>query len=342
MEHIKLIIVKICEKYRLGKVKSTPALVTGGLLHKMYHVVTDSGEYAIKALNPDIMQRAEALNNMIHSERISNALKDKINLIAAKEFDGQHVIYCDEYYFMIFDWLEGKSLFAEDITEKHCEKIGFELGKIHAANIHIDGLETDNEARELFMWENLLREAEKQNADYAGLISENLSKLKQWGRQVISCFKELSKHQVISHRDLDPKNVMWKDNKPFIIDWEAAGYVNPFQELAEVINYWCVGCTGRYDDIKMSMLMNGYVKSMSIHDVNWETVLNCSYDSMLGWLEYNLKRALGLEGVRAEDKKEGKAQIIVTISELNKYSEKQEELKEWLYRQKSRELYRMV
>lgn len=62
MEHIKLIIVKLCEKYRLGKVKSTPALVTGDLLHKVYHVVTDSGEYAIKALNPDIMQRAEALN----------------------------------------------------------------------------------------------------------------------------------------------------------------------------------------------------------------------------------------------------------------------------------------
>lgn len=55
-----------------------------------------------------------------------------------------------------------------------------------------------------------------------------------------------------------------------------------------------------------------------------------------------MKRALGLEGVGAEDKKEGKAQVIETISELNKYSEKQEELKEWLYRQKSRELYSMV
>lgn len=59
---------------------------------------------------------------------------------------------------------------------------------------------------------------------------------------------------------------------------------------------------------------------------------------MLGWLEYNLKRALVIEGARAEDREEGKAQVIATISELNKYSERQEELKEWLYRQKAYEL----
>lgn len=327
---MELLLGKLCEKYKLGKMNGTPYLVTGGLLHKMYHVVTDSGEYAVKMLNSDIMKREDALNNMIHSEQISNALKEKIDLIAAKEFDGNHVILFNEIYYLIFDWFEGKSLFADNITEKHCEQIGLALGKIHDANIHIDGLEPACEARKLFGWEYLLDEAEKQNADFAGIIRDNISKLMQWDRQVVGSFKELSKQQVISHRDLDQKNIMWKDNRPFIIDWEAVGYVNPFQELVDVINYWCVNSLGKYDYDKITKLMTGYTGSMSIKNVNWEVILNCSYDGMLGWLEYNFKRALALEGAGTKDKEEGKVQIAATILELNKCSERQEELKEWL------------
>lgn len=333
MENVELIIGNLCEKYRLGRIIKPISLVTGGLLHKMYHIVTDNGEYAVKILNPDIMKRDGALNNMIHSEQISNKLKNKINLIAAKEFDGNHVILCDEYYFMIFEWFEGKSIFADDITENHCEQIGVALGKIHKADIHIEGLQPECKPRELFCWEDLLDEAEKQKADYSVIIRDNLSRLKEWDRQSADSFKELSKRQVISHRDLDQKNVMWKDNKPFIIDWEAAGYVNPFQELVEVINYWCVNSLGKYDNNKLSKLMKGYAhaQSMNITGVNWETILKCSYDGMLGWLEYNLKRALGLAGAREKEREEGKTQLAATILELNKCSERQEELKEWLY-----------
>lgn len=106
MENVELIIGKLCGKYRLGRVIKPPLAVTGGLLHKMYRVATDKGEYAVKILNPNIMKRDNVLNNMIHSEQISNELKNKINLIGAKEFDSKRVIMLDEYYFMVFEWLE--------------------------------------------------------------------------------------------------------------------------------------------------------------------------------------------------------------------------------------------
>lgn len=48
----------------------------------------------------------------------------------------------------------------------------------------------------------------------------------------------MRKCQVISHRDLDPKNVMWDGMNPYLIDWEAAGPVNPYQEFLEVALYW--------------------------------------------------------------------------------------------------------
>lgn len=39
-------ITELCMKYELGKIIEELKLVTGGLMHKMYHVSTDQGEYA--------------------------------------------------------------------------------------------------------------------------------------------------------------------------------------------------------------------------------------------------------------------------------------------------------
>ncbi len=47
---------KLCKIYNLGNLKREPEMVTGGLMHKMYHVSTDQGEYAIKLLNHRIFQ----------------------------------------------------------------------------------------------------------------------------------------------------------------------------------------------------------------------------------------------------------------------------------------------
>ena len=55
-----------CENYGLGGVLALRP-VSGGLLHKMYRVETTSGIYAVKVLNPEIMQRPTALQNTVNS-----------------------------------------------------------------------------------------------------------------------------------------------------------------------------------------------------------------------------------------------------------------------------------
>lgn len=83
---------EVCEAYGLGNVTVELQSVSGGLLHTMYRVETESGVYAVKVLNPEIMQRPTALRNMIHSEKVSHALENVVPLVAAKEFDGAHVM----------------------------------------------------------------------------------------------------------------------------------------------------------------------------------------------------------------------------------------------------------
>jgi Ser/Thr protein kinase RdoA (MazF antagonist) len=321
---------KFCEKYNLGSPSEEPVMVTGGLMHKMYRVVTEKGRYAIKVLNPDIMQRPDALQNMIQSEIISHRLRDIVSLVAAKSFGGEHVVRFEGHYYLVFDWLEGSSVFAPEITVEHCRQIGNALGKIHAADITVPGIKKEQGGREVYAWNMFLEEAEKQKEECYRILKDNLSNIIQWDKEVTESQTELLRNQVISHRDLDPKNVMWKSGRAYIIDWEAAGYVNPYQELVEVLNYWISDGEGRYDRQKFVALMQAYAENMNIGSVNWEEVLKCSFDGMLGWLEYNMKRTLGLEGSSNLDKQEGRKQVIGTINELKRYQEQTDILRCWI------------
>lgn len=326
MENIE----KLCQSYHLGKLKGEPEMITGGLMHRMYHVSTDQGEYAVKLLNPDIMKRPEALQNMINSETVSNALKDVVPLVAAKCFDGKCIIELDGSFYVIFDWIEGKSVFVPDISESHCAQVGRILGRIHAANIKVDSIEKSRDIRGVYDWKLLLEKAEQCNDECYSVLQENLVDIMRWDNQVVSSLPEVSQNQVSSHRDLDPKNIMWKNDKPCVIDWEATGYVNPFQELIELLNYWISDETGKYNKAKFDAMMQAYTESMDIRNVNWDAVMDCSFDGMLGWLEYSIKQALGMEGSEAKDRQEGMQQTKGTILELKKYENQIEQLKEWM------------
>ncbi len=332
---------RLCVKYQLGQLVNDPELITGGLLHKMYYVRTSQGEYAVKWLNPDIMKRPEALRNMINSEIIANELKKRVPLVAARRFQENSVIEDEGHYYMVFDRLEGVSVFAPEITRRHCEQIGRILGKIHSANIQVDSMEKIETVREVYDWNRYLELAKEQNSECYLVLKEHVSDIMHQDTVVVDSLGEVLKHQVISHRDLDPKNVMWKNSQPYVIDWESAGYVNPYQELVEILNYWITEQDGNYSKEKFEALFEAYKENMTVSQVNWGSILNCSADGMLGWLEYSVKRALGIEGTGAGEREEGLRQTKGTLAELRKYEAQMVQLKNWLeeYNQKRWSVY---
>ena len=328
---MKEVIERFCNIYGLGESVAAPKKVSGGLLHNMYRVDTETGCYAVKILNPEIMQRPAALQNMINSEKVSHELKDVVPVVAAKDFNGNHVVELDGLWFMVFDWMEGASVFAPDITSEHCAKIGELLGKIHSADVKIEGMEQPEEVRTVFEWEKLCMAMKCREQGCVSALNEFLPELLELDKEVVHALKISSSHQVISHRDLDPKNVMWQNGKPYIIDWEAAGYVNPFQELVEVINYWITETDGSYNYEKLATLMEAYRVFKDVRFVDWDTVLLRSFDGILGWLEYNVRRAAGLLGNDEADREEGSKQVEGTIAELKRQRAQMKELRSWLY-----------
>lgn len=322
----------MCHHYDLGTLKSSPVPVTGGLLHRMFHVSTGKGGYAVKVLNPEIMVRPQALSNTILSEQIARQLADIIPASTARLIGGRAVLTFADRTFMLFDWLDGRSILPPLITTVHCEAIGRILGLIHQADITVEGVRRQPADRPPYDWTFYQSEAAKQQANWLPLLQESMHRLTRWDQRSIDGKQAISDDQVISHRDLDPKNVLWQDDQPWLIDWEAAGYINPRQELVEVINYWTVSPDGQYDPDRLNALYQAYVQSVDCQGVSWEPIFNCGYENMLGWLNYCLKLALGIEGSTLQDRQRGKEQIQQTLKDLGDYESRSDNLLQWLRR----------
>ena len=182
----------------------------------------------------------------------------------------------------------------------------------------------------IYNWRYYHEKGVEQKAAWVDIYAGVIEKLIIWTERVNDANIKLSEYRVISHRDLDPKNVMWNHGIPYLIDWEAAGYVNPYQELLEALNYWADNGDGDLDNTKFNIILHAYGNYMSTENVDWDCVLDSGYAGMLGWLEYSLKRALGIESTDEEEKKLGVEQILGTIMALEKYNNQMKTIMKWL------------
>lgn len=65
-------------------------------------------------------------------------------------------------------------------------------------------------------------------------------------------------------------------------------------------------------------------------NADWDAALSRGYSSMLGWLEYSLKRSLKLECADPAEVKMGTEHVTGTLNELNKYAGAVQYVKLWL------------
>lgn len=330
---------ELVQRLGLGELQREPSEVKGGLLHKMYRVTTSKGEYAVKVLNSEIMKRPTALRNTVNSEKIAAAFAVILPVVAAMEVQGKQIHELDGSFYMVFPWVEGRSVFPGEINEKHCGAMGDILGRMHRADIALDGVEPEAGETEAFPWDAYLqtaKEQEKQNIqesqdlNWLPQYEKAVSDIKAWNQAACEAQETLAQTQVLSHRDLDPKNVMWNGAEPLVIDWEAAGYINPYQEFLEVLNYWADDGEGGLVRSYFDALTAAYGTYMSLANVPWDAVFAGSFSGMLGWLDYNVKRALGIEASGEEEIRMGVEQVVGTIDALYAYCDKVKQMQEWL------------
>lgn len=321
---------KLCTILQLGEIVSEPEAISGGLLHRMYAIETTQGKYALKALNPQIMIRPFAMQNFIKSERIANIAANHIPALPAKIFNGTFMQEIDNQFYLVFDWVDGKSLKPKEINIVHCEKIGAILSDIHMTDFSEVGIMKDWSDKKQRDWNYYLQKGQETNTEWVNLLLENIDKLYDWNAMANKSAKLLASNMVISHGDLDPKNVMWNQDNPLLIDWESAGCINPMQDLIETAIYWSENKIGNIDKERFFAFIGGYKKRYGTLQADWRMVLANGFSGKLGWLEYSLKRSLWIECTDEEEQRMGTAQVTGTINSIRRYADMISELEKWL------------
>ena len=308
---------EIAAHYGLGGLLSAPEPVLGGLLHTTYRLDTPEGSYAAKILNPAVMKRPSAADNMIRSERIARAMAEHIPAVAAVERDGSPLSLIGGEYVMLYPWLACRPVFPPTwgTRSMSCWSAG------NSAAVS---------SPRVWEEEYASAEAAAPGAPWLAPLKEAVPLLDELETRAVMASPSLTP-SVLSHRDLDPKNVLWEGPSPRIIDWESAGETDPAAELLEALLSWSA-CDGQLREDLFRAMADAYRSVRSVEGEPWDAVFDASFRGPLDWLAYNVRRASGQETDPDgnHDRMVGASEVSGTLRALSARIPQLETAREWL------------
>ena len=320
------LIKKLFETLSLGTVTAPVVPVSGGFMHRMYKVCTENHTYAVKHLNPEIMKRPTAMENYKKAERLEAVLEaEGIPIVPALVFDGKKMQELQGNYFYIFDWHNGSITDWNNITPEQCWKSGNIQGRIHAIET---GLAVVNEPTSLELstidWDGYIAQA-AECKEVESLLKENLPLLENAQTELNKACKSLPNITTIIDEDMDPKNVMWKNGEPVVIDLECLDYGNPVSSAIQLSLQWAGITLCNYDAEKQKAFFQGYLAAYDNGFRDYKSVFGLTY-TWIEWLEYNIQRALGASQDKAEQEM-GVSEVKNTINRIKYIHQMEDKIK---------------
>ena len=318
------IITKLFRQAGLGTVIPPISPVSGGFLHRMYRVNTEERSFAVKHLNPEIMQRPAAAENFRRAEELEAVLEAAgLPIVAAMTVNRRKLQTLDGAYFYIFPWQNGTTTDWYHTTQEQCRIAGSIQGRIH--DLSSRQIEKPEPERSKIHWAEYIREASAQNSELAPLLRENEALLVYAQDQVNAAGEALPAIETITDEDMDPKNVMWDGGNPAVIDLECLDYGNPVSSAIQLSLQWSGITICDLDFAKLKAFFDGYLEAYDNGFRDYDRVFGLAY-TWIEWLEYNLKRALGL--CQDENEREmGFEQVKLTLARIRYLRDMEEQIK---------------
>lgn len=288
---IETLLRKLVSVCGLGKIIANVESVSGGFMHRMYKVTTDSGVFAVKHLNAEIMKRPGAHENYARAEKIEKILENNdIPIVPAMVFGGNKMQMMDDQFFYVFRWQKGSITDWDHISQEMCYRAGNILGRVHAIepkNVAYQPLETNH-----IDWRGYVLKAKEENSAVASLLEDNEELLVYAENELNKARTSLPSVLCLSNEDMDPKNIMWDNGVPWMIDLECLDYGNPISHVMQLALQWSGIVSGKMDVDKMIAFFDGYLEAYDNCFRGYSDVVGVAY-TWVEWLEYNIQRALG-------------------------------------------------
>lgn len=288
----------LCSRLSVGRQRGELCRVFGGFHHKMWRLVTDRGTYAVKQLSVDTDVSQPAVTNHYNvTEAIAEEFAGHgISAIFALNREGKYLQLVDGVGYLVYPWTDAVAVGKNDISEQHATDIARVLATIHDANLDVPALldapfDTHSEGKIIL----LVQGAVRCNIRNAKTLNENLPTILSIAATQEAALQSLGENKVISHGDLDHKNVLWNESgTPVLIDWESVRRVNPTYEILLGALDWS-GITATFHYGIFEKLLSSYREAGGvIYSDSIQASFDCILADWLNWLMYNVGRAVDI------------------------------------------------
>lgn len=323
-EHIE----RLCSRFDLGAATGPLQRVPGGFHHCMWRLETASDRFAVKQLAGDMDMDNPAIVEQLNATEITACEFSRrgIPALHALHTDSTHLQLLDGIGYLVYPWTDASACHRNGIKEHHAVTVAGTLAHMHRSDIEVPGLsDVPSFPVTAERVVELVKLARQRNVRYSDILEDRLDDLLRIVALHGPALERLTKRQVISHGDLDHKNVLWDEaGAPLLIDWESARRLNPTYELLLEALDWG-GITAHFDARPFTAILRAYVDAGGVIA---EDMIPAASDAIQGawvsWLLYNVGRAAGLKDTR--QRAIGSDQVDLVLSALLRMEKQKDRL----------------
>jgi aminoglycoside phosphotransferase (APT) family kinase protein len=273
---------------QLGEPTGPMVRVAGGYANRMFRLDTDQGSFAVKELNLADRRRPYRVADVFRFERAAFAAG-----IPMPEplWAGRSTL--------VHRWIEGEQIPEAPVPLAY----GFEIGEI-LARIHALDVEWTQESAEEPPprdWPALAERAAATGQPWADELATRVETFLAMAQFVDTC--ERPGPVVLSHRDVQPWNLLARDGRPVLLDWELAGMLDLAGELGSTALSLAKG--PGFDDIEPAVfrsVVDGYVAGGGTPPPPGPSWFVYTLAGWLGHTRWNIVRCLaGVEASTGPD-----------------------------------------
>jgi aminoglycoside phosphotransferase (APT) family kinase protein len=252
--------------------------VHGGFANRVYRLDTDLGSFAVKEMN--LVDR-RSLHHVEDVYRFERAAFDAGIPMPEPISASRHTL--------VHRWVEGERVPEAPVPAEYGFEIGEILARIHALDVSWD--HASIEAPTARDWPELAKAAATTGQPWAAELAARVEVFGAMAHFVDTC--ERPGPAVLTHRDIQPWNLLAREDRPVVLDWELSGPLDLSSELGSTALSLARG--PGFDDIQPSIfrsVLDGYVAgggSLPPSGPSWFVFMLSGW---LGHTRWNILRCL--------------------------------------------------
>ena len=257
--------------------------VHGGFANRVYRLDTDQGSFAVKELNLVDRRWTYRVEDVFRFERAASAA----GIPMPEPISASH-------HTLVHRWVEGEKLPEAPVSAEFAFEIGEILARIHALDIPWTQVPVEDPVPR--DWPELAARAAATGQPWADELASHVETFLEIARFVDTCGRPGP--VVLTHRDIQPWNLLTRERRPVVLDWELSGMLDLSGELGSTALSIAKGCG--FDDIKPSIfrsVLDGYVAGDGTLPPSGPSWFVFMIGGWLGHTRWNILRCLA--GVEA-------------------------------------------